>query len=487
VTWDRITDRVNSHRATAKTAPATRAQFCGIALLTLLGACSADSSGSSTAPGSITVTAGDAQLADVRDLLPAPLRFVVTDRKGRPVPDVPVTLVVTLGDGSVPLSQLTTNADGMVETSWTMGTMGGVQELQARVNSGLVASATATTCVPGDCYPESRLDGPLSDATLFALATYDSSGQTVHPDIAHGYGAASGFWLAITPYPGGDLTHENPSIFRSNDTEQWAVPTGVTNPLVVPSAITGYQSDPDIVFNPSDQRLWMYFRSYSTTTNTISVIHSSNGSNWDAPTVLFSTPAHQVVSPSIVRSGPAAPWEMWSVNSGPQGCTATSTTVERRTSTDGLNWGGAATTDLVQPGQVIWHIDVEWVPGRAEYWAVYNTFVSGENCATHALYLARSTDGVHWITSPSPIARSGLVDAFADVIYRSSFLPDTKGNRILMVMSGAKYLTGIGYVWRTASVSTSAATLLAIAAAPSAPLSRMSYRTLPPPEGDVGH
>ncbi len=463
------------------------ARLCSIALFALLSACSADSSGSASTPSSITVTAGDAQLADINDLLPTPITFVVTDSKGRPVPSVPVTFVVTLGNGSVPLSQKTTDADGIVATTWSMGSMGGVQELEARVNSGLVASATAVTCAPGDCYPETRIDGPLSDATLFALATYDSSGQTVHPDIAHGHGAASGFWLAITPYPGGDATHENPSIFRSSDTQQWDQPAGVSNPLATPNAVTGYQSDPDILFNPSDQRLWMYYRSYTTATNTISVIHSSDGSSWDAPTVVLSTPAHQVVSPSIVRNGPEAPWEMWSVNAGPQGCTATSTTVERRTSTDGLNWGSAATTDLVQPGQVIWHIDVEWVPGRAEYWAVYNTFVSGENCATHALYLARSTDGAHWITSPSPIARSGLIDAFADVIYRSSFLPDTKGTRILMVMSGAKYLDGLGYVWRTASVSTSAATLLAIATAPSASLSRTSYRKLPPPEADVGH
>ena len=268
----------------------------------------------------------------------------------------------------------------------------------------------------------------MSDATLFALATYDSSGQTVHPDIAHGHGAASGFWLAITPYPGGDASHENPSIFRSSDTEIWSVPAGVTNPLALPNAFTGYQSDPDILFNPTDQRLWMYYRSlYSTTTNTIKRDpQQRNGSSWDAPTVVLTTPAHQVVSPSIVRNGPVAPWEdVGGERRGRRDAPRHPLPVERRTSTDGLNWSrcGHYRSGAARPG-VIWHIDVEWVPGRAEYWAVYNTFVSGENCATHALYLARSTDGVHWITSPSPIARSGLVDAFADVIYRSSFLPD---------------------------------------------------------------
>ncbi len=478
---------MSSRVATSGTARTMRTRLCSVALLALLSACSTDSSGSASGPGSITVTAGDAQLADIHDLLPMPIRFAVTDNKGRPVPSVPVTFVVTLGDGSVPLSQQTTDADGIVETKWTMGSMGGVQELEARTSSGLVASATATTCVPGDCFPESRIDGPLNAATLLTLATYDSSGQTVHPDIVHGHGAVSGYWLAITPYPGGNFMYENPSIFRSSDTEQWDVPPGVTNPLAGPSGVTGFLSDPDIVFNPSDQRLWMYYRSYTSAENTISVIHSSNGSTWDTPTIVLSAPAHQVVSPSIVRIGPGAPWEMWAVNAGPAGCTATSTTVERRTSNDGLSWSSAATTDLVQHGQVIWHIDVEWIPGRAEYWAVYNTFVSGDNCATQSLYLARSADGVHWITSPSPIARAGLVDGFADVIYRSTFLTNSKGTRVLMVMSGAKYLQGVGYVWRTGTVSISTDALLAIAAAPAPSLSRTPHRTLPPPEADVGH
>jgi hypothetical protein len=464
-----------------------RTPLYGIALLIILSACSGDSSGSPGTPSTIAVTTGDAQLADIHDVLPTPISFVVTDSKGRPVAGVPVTFVVTLGDGSVPQAQRATDADGAVETTWTMGATGGVQELQARVNSSLFASATAVTCLPGDCFPEARIDGPLNDATLLTLATYDSSGQTVHPDIVHGHGAVSGYWLAITPYPGGDFMYENPSIFRSSDTQQWDVPAGVTNPLAGPSGVTGFLSDPDIIFNPSDQRLWMYYRSYTSAENTISVIHSSNGSTWDAPTIVLSAPAHQVVSPSIVRIGPSAPWEMWAVNAGPAGCTATSTTVERRTSDDGLSWSSAATTDLVQPGQVIWHIDVEWVPGRAEYWAVYNTFVSGNNCATQSLYLARSTDGVHWTTSPSPIARAGLVDGFADVIYRSTFLTNTKGTRVLMVMSGAKYLDGLGYIWRTGTASISTDALLAIAAAPTPSLSRTPHRTLPPPEADVGH
>jgi len=450
----------------------------------LLFACSPDqSSSTASAPAHITVIAGDAQLADVGDSLPRPIRFQVTDSKDRPVAGIPVTLSVTVGDGIVPELRKTSDADGMVQTAWIMGSMGGVQLLEASIDSRIIAIASAATCLPGDCYPESRLEGPLSDATLLTLATYDSSGQAMHPDVVHGHGAASGFWLAATPYPGGDLTRENPSIFRSSggSGSTWVVPEGVSNPLALPSGVNGYLSDPDIIFNPTDQRLWLYYRAYSTQQNVISVLRSADGMHWDRSTTVITVPSHQLVSPSIVRGAPHAPWLMWGVNAGPQGCSATRTTVERRTSTDGFNWTSATPTDLAQPGQVIWHIDVEWVAARSEYWALYNTFPEGGSCATHALYLARSSDGVHWTVSPSPIARSGLIEQFSDIIYRSTFITDSKANRVMLWMSGAAYIGG-NYVWRTATVATSTAELMAIAAAPGPAMSPVAYRALPPPE-----
>jgi hypothetical protein len=171
---------------------------------------------------------------------------------------------------------------------------------------------------------------------------------------------------------------------------------------------------------------------------------------------------------------------MFGVNAGPQGCSAATTTVDRRTSLDGLSWSTAAPTDLVQPGQVIWHIDVQWIPAPGEYWAVYNTYAAGGTCSTHALYLARSTDGSHWTVFPSPIARSGVAP-FSDVIYRSTFLVDMRGKNVTLWISGARYTDGAGYSWRTAVASTTTAELLAIAAAP-ATLMRTPTRFLPPPE-----
>src|SRR4051812_43260793 len=93
-----------------------------------------------------------------------------------------------------------------------------------------------------------------------SLVTYDGSGQTVHPDVvsvpADWIGTRR--YLAITPYPAGDGSKENPSIFGGDDIDVWRAPAGLTNPVVRPAG--GYLSDPDIVYEPQRRELWMYYR-----------------------------------------------------------------------------------------------------------------------------------------------------------------------------------------------------------------------------------
>jgi hypothetical protein len=306
----------------------------------------------------------------------------------------------------------------------------------------------------------------------------------VHPDIVRGHGAATGFWLALTPYPNGNSAFENPSIFASKDANSWSVPTGVENPLVQPPA-GGYLSDPDLVTN-ADQSLSMYYREVVGNTNIVAMIHSADGMHWSDPANLIEVPSHELVSPSVVRRGMGAAWQMWSVNSGYLGCGAPVTTVERRTSPDGIAWGTPSPVNLNQAGENIWHIDVQWVPARAEYWAIYNTFAIGSNCSTDALWIARSPDGVNWTTYPSPIARAGVISAFSQIIYRSTFLMNPMATQISLWMSGAAYVNST-YAWNTAKVSVRVADLLAIASAPAAHLAvPRNSRRLPPPEPDVG-
>jgi hypothetical protein len=461
--------------------------------LLVVAACQSDSPAGSNHPrppaptgaAQVTVISGDGQHADPLDDLPEPVRFQVVDSATRGLAGVTVVFAVPIGGGSLDSTRAVTDSNGVVQALWTMGPLGGIQTLEAHVGSRLLATATATTCDPSDCFPSENLSSSLTDATVLDLATYEGSGQAVHPSVVRGHRSATGFWLAITPYPGGNSLYENPSIFRSRDAHSWIAPAGVSNPIVHPDA-TGYLSDPSIVVN-SDQHLWMYYRDVINQQNVILLTRSTNGRTWDAPTTVVTAPSHQVVSPSVVRGAPQAPWQMWSVNSGTPGCSAPVTTVERRTSPDGLNWSEPLMVELDQPGQAIWHIDVHWIPARAEYWALYNTYPIGTSCATNALYLARSPDGIRWTVYPSPIARAGVIAAFKDVIYKSTFMVDPRATRVTLWMSGASYLFNVGYDWRTATVATSVSDLLAIAAVPSVGLQALPFRKdLPPPEPDVG-
>jgi hypothetical protein len=458
--------------------------------LLLLAACRSDTPVASIPPQNsaaarISVIGGDAQQADPLDELTDPVRFQVVDSTSRVMTGVSVQFAVPIGGGTLDATSRVTDSNGVVQALWTMGPLGGVQTLEARVSSTLAATATASTCDPSDCFPPENLSTTLSDATVLDLATYEGSGQAVHPTVVRGHGAATGFWLAITPYPGGNASYENPSIFRSTDAKSWIAPPGVVNPIVQPDP-TGYLSDPAMVVD-SNLHLWMYYRDVVNQQNIISVVRSKNGRTWDAPITVVTAPSHQVVSPSIVHGAPQAAWQMWSVNAGTPGCSAPVTTVERRTSADGLNWGDPFTVQLVQPGQSIWHIDVQWIPARGEYWALYNTYPVGTSCATNALYLARSPDGVKWTVYPSPIARAGLIDAFKDLIYKSTLIIDRKATRVTLWISGASYQLSVGYDWRTATVATSVSDLLAMAAVPSTGLQGAPFRRdLPPPERDVG-
>ena len=66
------------------------------------------------------------------------------------------------------------------------------------------------------------------------IPTYDGSGQGVHPDVYYNANGWNGYryWMAVTPYPGGNAAYENPSIVVSNDNVNWIVPPGLSNPIV---------------------------------------------------------------------------------------------------------------------------------------------------------------------------------------------------------------------------------------------------------------
>ena len=388
------------------------------------------------APGHIDISSGDAQRGAPGQPLALPIVVVVRDASGMAVSGVRVWWFPDDG-GAIAPGESITDATGRATATWTLGTGRDAHRARAVATGYDLARFTATS--------PSEIELPADAVVPLSLETYDRSGQTVHPDFV----ATGPEWthaptyLFLTPYPNGNAQLENPSVYESLDFLHWNAPGGVINPIAAPPE--GYYSDPDAVFVPELNELWLYFRQV-TQANIVRLTTSRDGVNWSAPVEVARAPNHQLISPTVVRRGPNE-WLMWAVN-GNIGCTGNDATVELRRSINGTAWSNPEPVVLSQHGVFPWHIDVEWIPSRQEYWALYNVKTPG-TCATGAVYLATSPDGLHWRTYPSPVLAQGVVPELRDVVYRSTFSFDAASDAVTFWYSGARFDNDM-YIWRSA-------------------------------------
>lgn len=388
-------------------------------------------------PQEVKATAGGGQVGPVHTLLPEPIVATVLDAAGQPVAGVGVTWSAE-GDGRITALTATTNERGEVRARWTLGGTVGPSHASARVAELEPATFTAIAESPDQL--------PYGDVRLLDLPTYEGSRQVVHPDYVRvpEEAAQHGHHLAITPYPFGDASRENPSHFVGDRADRYRLVPGAPNPVVRPTS--GHLSDPDMLYLPESGDLWLYYRQV-TSENVILLTRSTDGLVWSPPVEVVRAPNHQVVSQTVVRRGPAE-WWMWSVNAGSRGCAAPYTTVEVRRSADGIQWSGAERVKLDQGTLYPWHIEVQWVPSRNEFWALYNVKRSGD-CATPALFLATSPDGHTWsVVEPAVLTRNRIPE-LGDIVYRSSLAYDPASDAIVFWYSGARH-NGEKYVWAAA-------------------------------------
>ena len=109
-------------------------------------------------PGTITVLAGDGQHAPAGRRLPAPLRAQIVSRGGRPLPGVPVRLGSADGGGDDQVSD-TSDADGIVELTWTLAARPGRQRLALGVDGD--ASVATLLTADADPLPENTRIVPM--------------------------------------------------------------------------------------------------------------------------------------------------------------------------------------------------------------------------------------------------------------------------------------------------------------------------------------
>ena len=402
------------------------------------------------------------------------LVVALRNRRGEPVPNVPVRWSTATGNGSILDDADVTDSAGLASASWIFG--------DGPTAPMLIASASGHEV---EFRGWVRRSPDVSADTLLPLrlTTYDGSGQVVHPDVIflpHSWdGGTARLAMAITPYPYGDAHQENPSIFVSASGTSWKLPSTATNPVVRPSTTEAYLSDPALVFDQSAHQLRMYYREVIDTENVVRLVTSPDGVEWSIPSEVVRVPSHGLVSPSVVRRS-ATNWLMWSVDGGPNGCSNKDAHVDLRGSNDGIHWESPLRVLLDQPGGYPWHIDGKWGAALGEYWALYNLKSAG-SCVTPAVYLATSPDGAQWTTYRNPVLQRGAIPELADVVYRSSFVYTKSDDMVTFYFSGARW-DSTHYVWSGAVQRRSRQALFASLQRVDAPTLQRTRWELPSPE-----
>jgi hypothetical protein len=293
---------------------------------------------------------------------------------------------------------------------------------------------------PDDDTDDAELPLPQAlEATPLTISTYDGSGESVHPDALvfatpwHG----RRYWFAATPYPAGNPSFENPSIFIGNRANVWRVPGLPENPLARPEK-GGYLSDPDLVLDPDRDELRLYFRQTAGGLDELFLSTSADGRQWSDRQLVLRGTQFSLISPTVVRELDGS-WRMWSVSAG-NGCRSNreELVLQQRRSADGMTWEAAAAVDLVIPDWVPWHWDVQYVPALHEYWALVAAYPDGASCTSSAVFFAHSVDGTAWTAEPTPLLASGVVDQLRDLVYRSSFRYHAGSDAVSVWFSGAK-------------------------------------------------
>jgi len=262
--------------------------------------------------------------------------------------------------------------------------------------------------------------------TQLKTPTYDGSGQTVHPDIYYNLSGWNGYkyWMAITPYPASNDTYENPSILVSNNGGIWMEPTGITNPID-PAPATGHGSDPDIVYNQSNNKLYVYYRWSDGTYDTIKMRNSSDGIMWGDELEILNSTTISYVSPAIIIENNT--YYMWFVD-----ILNSPNTLELYTSENGTVFtpNTTATLDFTPDpsgagiGGDLWHVNVRKV--GSEYYGMFTFCDLGVSGTNATLYFANSTNKINWtvqrqvlLSADTPAPATSWDDC---LIYRTTML-----------------------------------------------------------------
>ena len=140
-------------------------------LAVVLSACGGDGGGGGgPQPASITLSAGDNQVAAAGAALTDSLAVIVRDNAGAPLPGAVVTWAVISGGGTVSPTTRATDAAGIAKTRRTLGPNAGTQTARATVAALAPVSFTAISQIQGAVNIANATTGALTDTVLATKA-----------------------------------------------------------------------------------------------------------------------------------------------------------------------------------------------------------------------------------------------------------------------------------------------------------------------------
>ena len=298
----------------------------------------------------------------------------------------------------------------------------------ALVDSEMIAQNVETkltekeaTYAPRLLSVESELAEKATKNATFANASdklnifnYLGNVENIHPKVLYFPDKWNGwkYWIAYTPYPGGQTMYENPCLSCSNDGINWVDPSPTINPLYQVPA-DGYNSDTHIVYNGAELEVW--WRTFSTDNSSKYYRRkSSDGLIWQVAEEMFSSVTYgkDMISPAIIFED--GKYKLWAI-SGAQ--------IKYNESTNGKNWNILdEKTCVTNWGNITpWHIDV--IHTSNGYEAVVQGYTTGGDNNHANLYYVSSIDNTSYSDPLLIINPSLSPDGWDNQgIYRSSIV-----------------------------------------------------------------
>lgn len=266
---------------------------------------------------------------------------------------------------------------------------------------------------------------PFETPSALSIPTYDGAHQTVHPSVVDfGPGVTWNgwrYWMAHTPYAGANDRLENPSISVSQNGYYWQDPPGIVNPLYPAPAAPGFQSDPDLIYDPvANQLIMVHRRTLDTVGHTLFINRSSDGIHWTLPAHDSGIPTvPQQVSPALCRVS-ATDWRLFAYDKDSRRIW-----MWTATNPDGTWKGPYQTVGAGFSGPLwAWHLEVRYIDGL--FYALIDRgplYLGGPD----GYRWATSRDGMTWSLAAADFKAKPATGWDAGELYRATFTAHENG------------------------------------------------------------